>query len=584
MNKSGLALFLTLLLVSAVFLPSLSNNFTNWDDGAYVVDNPRIRSLSPRNIKSIFSSFYMSAYQPVALLFHALEYRFFRLKPAGYHLVSLGLHVVNCALVFWLVILLGGGSTAAFLAALLFGVHPIQVEPVAWISETKGLLSAVFFLCALISFISYLNNGRLKYYYFSLFVFVLSLLSKGGAVVLPLVLLLIDHFRGRKFCKRLFLEKAPFFLAAFAMAIITVIANSSVFRLGDWAHPALLFKLAFPFYSVVFYLGKIIFPQGICCLYSYPGLNAILLSTFMFFILAWVVYLARSSRSFLFGSLFFAACLIPAVQLVEVGKAAVADRYAYLASVGVFLIAGILFERGCAAKIRYIKAAKICLCVLVFLYVASLAVLSRGRARAWKDSFALWNDALSKGEFAVAYNNRGDAYDKKGGFEQALVDYEKALRINPRFFEVYVNRGNIYYKKGDLERAIIEYKKAVELNPKAAIPRMYAASVYVKTARFPDAILELDAVIELYPAYAEAHFQRGLVDFALRDYSGAVRDFSRAIELSPDYGDAYVERANAYYILKEYGLAEDDIRTLQKAKVKVDPRVFKAFNSRGSGK
>ena len=179
-----------LSIVAAVFLPSLKNDFVNWDDDRYVIENNLIKSLSLGNIKNIFTTFYMGNYHPLTILSYALDYRFFKLRPFGYHLTNLLLHLSNCIFTFSVIYMLSRSLPVAFIAAILFGLHPLQVDSVAWVSERKGLLCAAFYLCAIIAYIRYASkNQESKYYYLSLLFLTFALLSKPMAVTLPFVLL-----------------------------------------------------------------------------------------------------------------------------------------------------------------------------------------------------------------------------------------------------------------------------------------------------------------------------------------------------------------------------------------------------------
>ena len=187
--------FLIIIVTLISFYPSLKNDFTNWDDNLYVTENSTIRSLSPTNLKKISTAFFVTHYQPVTMFSYLLEYHFFKLNPFNYHLTNLILHLLNCLLVFWVIYLLSASIPVACLTALLFGIHPLQVESVAWISERKNLLYVFFFLGAMISYLYYLGKGKkLKYFLLCLGLFILALLSKSLAFTFPLVLLLLDYF------------------------------------------------------------------------------------------------------------------------------------------------------------------------------------------------------------------------------------------------------------------------------------------------------------------------------------------------------------------------------------------------------
>jgi hypothetical protein len=218
MNNSKIvpAIALVLIITFIALFPVLKAGFTNWDDHLYVTENNSIRAATLVNLKNISTSFFAAHFQPLTIYSYLLEYRFFKLNPFYYHLTNLILHLLNCLLVFWFIYLLTGQVPVACLTALIFGIHPLQVESVAWISQRKTLLYAFFYLGSLVSYLYYLRKPRqLKYLFFCLGLFILSLLSKSVAFTLPLVLLLLDYFNSRIINRQALAEKIPYFLLSF---------------------------------------------------------------------------------------------------------------------------------------------------------------------------------------------------------------------------------------------------------------------------------------------------------------------------------------------------------------------------------
>lgn len=273
MNKLRLVLLVCLILVivSAAFLPLLKNGFVNWDDDRYVSENIIIRTLSLDNIKGIFTSFYMGNYHPVTMLSYLLEYHFFKLNPLGYHIISLLLHLFNCLLVFYLILKFTKKLPVALITAIFWGIHPLNVESVVWISEMKGLLSALFYLLTLICYVSYLKNKQInKSYYASLLFFVLALLSKPMAISLPLMLLLFDYLLKRKPGRAVFIDKIPFFTLSFIYSVVAVFAQYSFGAVRQEGQFNLLDKIMIASRCIIFYLNKILIPNKLSCLYPYP--------------------------------------------------------------------------------------------------------------------------------------------------------------------------------------------------------------------------------------------------------------------------------------------------------------------------
>ena len=251
------------------FSPSLRNGFTNWDDEGYVVDNPDIKGCTLHNVVKVFSSTYVGNYQPLTMLSYMAEYRFFKLNPLVYHCTNLLLHILNCLLVFALIYGLSGKQLTSLLVALLFAVHPLRVESVAWIAERKDVLSALFYFLSLLSYLRYVKKTGRKFYGFCLLSLALSLLSKPVAVSQPFILVLIDYLINRKVDKRNLVEKTPFFAVAVVFAGITLLTQKSQGTVLEYSSLSTITRVCAPFYGMVFYVVKSIIPIHLSALYPF---------------------------------------------------------------------------------------------------------------------------------------------------------------------------------------------------------------------------------------------------------------------------------------------------------------------------
>lgn len=521
--KLSLSLCLILIIVFTAFLPFLKNGFVNWDDDRYVTENTVIASLSLNSIKGIFTSFYMGNYHPITMLFYLFEFRLFKLNPFGYHAASLLLHLSNCLLVFLLILLLTGRLSVALLTVIFWGIHPLTVESVAWASETKGLLCALFYLLSIICYIFYVRENRTgKYYYFSLLLFVLALLAKPIAVSLPLMLFLMDYMLKRKGDKDIVIDKIPFFVFSFIFGAISISAQYAFGAVRVESLSNLLDKIMIASYCIVFYLNKIFIPVNFACLYPYPArIGGLLppeffLSPFIVLILSLAVFFSKKhTRKLIFGSLFFLISLFPALQFVPISLSIVADRYAYMASIGIFYLVGEGVVWLFTHKIKYCHPVRISIALSMLVILLILFSLTGDRCRVWNSSIALWNDVLKKypniamahnqrgllfldnGEYNKAYRdfkdaveissnynryiifksdkyyylNLGNSYRAMGRNRGALLTFENALKLYPDFDEIYFNIADIYDSEGDADKAIIFYKKTLQINPKHASAR-----------------------------------------------------------------------------------------------------------------
>ncbi len=345
MKKNQILVFAILILAIsfASFLPSLNNGFIGGDDFNYVVRNPLIRDLSWPGIKNIFTSIHLGLYKPLTMLTFALEYHFFKLNPRIYHLTNVILHLLNSLLVFWLILLLSRKAWVSFIVALLFGIHPLHVESVAWVSERKDVLYSLFFLSGIIAYIYSLRNKRRVYHYLTLFLFILTLLVKPMGLTFPFILLLCDYILYIKLDKDNLKRKAVFFVTSGIFLVFTLVFASEY----SSRQPSFVFfdSIFIANYALLFYLSKIMLPVKLSALYPYPQKNGnllpliFLISPLIVLILTRAVILSkRYTRKIIFGSLFFLICVFPVLQLVPTGNAIVADRYAYLSSIGIFYL------------------------------------------------------------------------------------------------------------------------------------------------------------------------------------------------------------------------------------------------------
>lgn len=477
------AIFLILATTSLTYLTSLNNGFTSWDDPGYIADNPLVKSVSVSNTAKIFSSYCMDSYQPLSLFSYSLDYAFCGLNARVYHLTNLFLHLINCLLVFWLILLIGNNLFIAFLTAILFGIHPLNVETVAWLSERKGLLCAVFYLGTIISYLYYVRKGKTKFLIISLFLFILSLLSKAMAVTLPFILIIFDYFMFTKRFKELLLNKIYFFVLSLIFTLVSINAQYSGFAKFQGFN--LFEKMHVASYCIIFYLTKIFFPVNLSSLYIDP-LRAKNVTYFLFklspflalILLLTVVFLAKYSKKLFFPVLFFLIALTPALQFIPVGKAIVADRHVYLACIGIFYIFSIFlfwFYHRLSFKKIY---CKIILILVLILFIYSLAYVSYIRSKVWKDGTTLWSDVLNNNQTAFAYVNRGILYCSQGKLDLAILDYSNAMQIDPHNAQIYGYRAEAYYYKGNFTQAISDYTKAIEINLNYAEGYYNRASAY----------------------------------------------------------------------------------------------------------
>jgi hypothetical protein len=446
-----------------VYLPALNNEFVNWDDPTYVYENYQIRSIDFGFLKWIFTAVVSGNWHPLTMFTHALDYSFWGLDPRGHHLTSIIFHTFNTLLVFILVVqLLGCGRAgktgipngftgpdkkaliAGIVTALVFGIHPVHVESVAWISERKDVLSVFFFLLSVLAYLKYTssrNSKRSISYGACLLLFTMALMSKPMAVTLPVVLLILDYYPlgrmslegGLKGAKWSLLEKVPFFVLSLLSSLITIWAQHTGGALTTLEAYPLKVRILVALRAYAFYIYKMVLPIDLAPFYPYPrsiDFFAIeFLVSFILLIVITTLCLWSVKRYKLFSAiwLYYLITLIPVIGIVQVGEQAAADRYTYLPSLGPFLLAGL--GAGIVFEISSKKLYRTAIIATLVVLSGILVNKTVKQTAIWQDSITLWSYEIKlfPNRVPIAHINLGIAYGKQGQLDTAIKKFRIAL-------------------------------------------------------------------------------------------------------------------------------------------------------------
>lgn len=578
-----------LLLTMVVYSHSLGNGFVNFDDDENVYVNPSIRELSARTIKLYFTTALLEMYTPLVSLSYAIDYQIGGLDPRIYHATNLLVHLLNIALLFSVVRLLTRRIEMAAIVALFFAVHPLNTGAVAPVSTRSTLLYSVFFLAAFLFYIRYLRNDfRPRYLAATLVLFLLALLSKSAAVVLPLVLLLTDYYERRKIDLRAIAEKIPFFVLSLIFGVLTFVFRSDTGYVGrQYAFSAGdgVFLVG---YSVLFYIFKILIPVKLSAYHPYPLKTGGLLPLWFYLspvAIAAGLYvisaLKNCRREVLFGVGFFFINIVLVLKIIPLGGEMICDRYAYLPAIGLFLIIGWSYCRIADRSYGSAGRMKSFFIIALAAYGMAGAAISYDRTKVWKDSLTLFNDVIEQyPSVALAYYNRGTAKVELGkDHTGAVADFDKAIALDPGYFKAYYNRGTArMVGEKDYAGAMADYTKAIELRPDLAQPFHSRGILYAEQGEYERAIADYTRALEIMPTYVEAYVARGYARQASRDYHGAMEDYQKALALNPRHLPSLFHRASLQIAQSNRdGALADYTRILE-----IDPRNFRAYYERGN--
>jgi protein O-mannosyl-transferase len=535
-------LWISIALLAVVFLAygaSLRNGFTGYDDPAYITSNSHVvTGVSRANTAWAWTAVHANNWHPLTWISHQMDCAMFGLWPGGHHLVSLLIHVANTLLLFWWLSGLTGAVWRSAAVALLFGLHPVHVESVAWASERKDVLSAFFGLLALVAYTTYARRPGVARYAVVAFCFAASLLAKPMLVTLPVLLLILDWWPLKR---RAFLEKLPLFTLSAGSAAMTIWAQHRGGALNASVQLGLGVRLANAALSCMRYVGKTAWPSRLAVFYPFRTPETWMVAASVAGLLAATVLAWRFRRShpwLLAGWCWFLVALLPAIGIVQVGMQAMADRYLYLAIVGVLVAAVWEGARlGRASAVAAVVAA------------ACLGVVGWRQTLVWQNGVTLFEHAIAvTGDNFVAQDNLGVELDRLGRKDEALAHYAEAVRIEPgdrnsesNYALATFEKGRRLFYAGQLAPALASFQEGLRHRPSDAGAHLYAGLILTQQKR--DGAAEFRTALSLDPSMARAHIGLGGVLSARGQFAEARREFEEAIRCDPADPDGYFDLA-----------------------------------------
>ena len=530
--KENWIYFVLLIAFSLTFIPVLDLPFSNLDDYVQVVENPFLKQLNFAAIIGIFSNTFVGMYQPITTTAYLLIAQIHGIDPFWFHFASLVTHLINGILVYNVLRHFCKKETAQILS-ILFIVHPLQVESVAWVSAYSNLLFSSFSLLSIDAYIKHCKTQKKPPYWRSLLFFLFATLAKSSAISLVLVLPLLNlYFLGKITLKKLF-GHIPFALVGLFFGIITLLSRESAGHLSELSQRFdLIDRTIIVTRNLLYYPVKFVWPNSLSIFYPFPESGIGLpwnyyLSIPLLSLVAYLVFKYRSNNKIWFGVLFYLCTIVLVVQIIPLGNQLTTDRYLYLPMVGLFILVSFLIDKHFGKKhVRLLIALPIL-----------FSFLSFQRLQLWRNDGLLWADVLHKHpNVAQAHNNLGSYLLKQGKSKEAFVHFEKATLLNPNYADAHSNLGNWYSKNNQSGKAIEQFNIAIDLRPHADA-YFNRGNEYAKFKKFELAIEDYSSSIALM-AHEESYTNKAYSLIQLGKLNAAEKELTTALNLNPNYGRA----------------------------------------------
>ena len=571
LNRSYILSLCFLVLISAgLYLNSLDNLFTNWDD-QMIYSNWQIRSLGWENICKIFTYIKGATYQPVRVLSYAVDYYFWGHNPLGYHITNIFFYILTCIMVFLTLQTLSSSlrdkassishQRVALFGSLLFAAHPVHVEAVTWLAARKEVLQGFFFFFAFYLYLKGRESAgkrRLIYLGFTLFSILLATLSKPSAVVFPGIILVYEIAQRKNkwidFIKshRLFFGLSIFISAIFTFILIKVMLDAGGVK--PYRGGTIFNNFLISFYAFLYNIKLLIFSINYSAAYTIPVSNPIIsLKTFTFvgitFLLTGLsIWSLKKTKVIFFSFFFFLVSLLPFLNIIPISTL-LADRYVFIASFAYAFLLGILFDRFYIYRQRKLSEGffKLLSVSIFLLLLAGYSFATIGQNKVWQNSYTLWSDAVEKYPGSNTANAlMGVVYMEIAMDREAVKYLEKAVEILPYDYQSRNNLGIVYGRLNEYGKAFKELMTAIWLQPENDNMKINLAVLHQRMGEYDKAEEIMKLLIGKFPESGIYHFRLGMIYKEAGQYEGAVSEFLKSSELAPHVINPYEELGNIY--------------------------------------
>lgn len=548
-------LWIALGVTAVLFYTGLKHGFVNWDDDVNILENVNLNTFDWKSIKAIFTSTVIGNYNPLPILTFAIEKYMFNLDfkavkaPMVMHTTNLLLHLGCVYFVFRILRRFPLSPMAVLIGTLLFGIHPLRVESVTWITERKDVLFGIFYLAAIDQYIRYIVSDRKTNNVWLIYLlFIFSLLAKIQAVALPLSFIMIDYYFKRPLNWKLVIEKVPMFALSALTGIVGILFLSKESTMNSDMPYNLFQRFSIGTYSLVVYFIKVLIPYKMSPLYPYPkNLDWSFYASLMVVpILGFLVYklYKADKKPILFGLGFFFVNVVFVLQILGAGQGFLADRFTYIAYFGLFFILAYAYDHYFKGNAKQIARG------VYFLFLPLFFLISLKQIKIWENGDTLWSHVLSwDKDITTPYQNRGNYLRDHGQKERAMADYNAAIALKSTDAGLYNSRGRLFFTDKKFDLAMADYNKAIQLDAKNGEFYVNRAAVMASIGRFADALSDLNKGLDLKPNFLNGLNNRFLVLQQLGQMDKSIEDIDMYIKLAPNETNMYYEKARTLRVL-----------------------------------
>ncbi len=548
-------LFTVGFIVGSAHWPALSARALCFDDNQYLVDNPLVKnpgwSSAWRFLREIWKPTTVSGYyQPLTMISLMIDYAFAKsadnLTP--FHVTSLTLHIANTLLVIVFLYLLFGNIWVAAAVGLLFGVHPMTVETIAWVGERKTLLSAFFAFWCLIAYVLYQRQSSRRYYILCLLAYILAMMAKPISLTLPLLMLLMDFWPFKRLGKRTIFEKIPFFVLMGFFAAVTVISQKLSCGVVPPSQSHSVLRIFYILcHNIMFYPLKMIWPVNLSSHYAFPApldwsdtmIRIGVVGTGVLLLL--LILSLKFTRACVTAWLIFFVAILPTMQILRFSNVIASDKFAYLPSIGLLM----LLAWSLVKLADIIRGKSVVLGIILAVFILAVAgggeiFAARKYLACWSNTETLYRHMLTFAPRAASLHfNLGYALHSQNRLDEAVQEYRRTIELDPNDGPAHQNLAMILDEQGLLDEAVKEYRIALKYSPNPANAHSNLASTLNKQGHTQQAIYHLEQALKINPHHGPSHFNLGMILLNQGDYQNAIIHLSECIKSSPDFSPAY---------------------------------------------